>query len=166
MQNNKLLQAGKIINTFGVRGEVKIEPWADSPAFFSDIKTFYIDDKPINVLSSRIHKNFLLVIFEGFDDIKSLIKLKGKIICISRDDAILEEGHHYIVDLVGLNAIDNKTGETLGTVIEVMTRPANNVYVIKSENQQQELLIPAVDEFVKEINIDKGYIKFHIIEGM
>ena len=165
MQSNKLLQAGKIINTFGVRGEVKIEPWADSPAFLEDIKTFYIDEKAITVLSSRIHKNFLLVSFEGFDDIQNLIRLKGKIVYISRDDAVLEEGQYYIVDLIGLKAIDSETGDIIGTVVDIMTRPANNVYVIKGKSPQ-EILVPAVDEFVKDINIENGYIKFRLIEGM
>jgi 16S rRNA processing protein RimM len=168
MDNKGFLKAGKIVNTHGIRGEVRIEPWADSPAFLSNIETLYIDEKPIRIISSRTHKSFLLTALEGVSDVASAIKLKNKIVYISRSDVFLEEGQFFIADLIGLRAIDSKTNEDFGLVSDVMSLPAQNIYVItdKQDNSPNERLIPAVKEFVDEINIDAGYIKFRLIEGM
>ena len=165
----KYLEAGVIVNTHGIRGELRIQPWADSPAFLANIDTFYIDDKPVKVITSKIHKSFLLVTLEGVSDIESAIRQKNKIVYISRDEITLEDDRHFVVDLIGLKAIDTETNEEFGVVSEVLSLPSNNVYVIKNEqdnNTKKETLIPAVADFVKEINIDAGYIKFRLIEGM
>ena len=160
---SKLLQAGKIVNTHGIRGEVRIEPWADSPAFLANLDTLYIDGKPTGVVSARVHKGYLIASLEGIFDIDGAIRMKNKTVCICRDDVELEDGQNFIADLIGLRAIDEKTGEELGVISDVLPRPANNVYVIKGE---REILVPAVPDFVKEISIPNGYIKFSLIDGM
>ena len=165
MDKDKYLKAGKILNTHGIRGEVRIEPWADSPAFLLNIDTFYIDNEPIKVISSKVHKNSLLVSLDGINDFESAIKLKNKIIYISRHDARLEKGSFFIVDLIGLNAVNFETGNKIGIVSDYLSRPANDVYVIKKDDDSGEMLIPNVPDLVKEINIDTGYIKFRLIEG-
>ena len=169
MDKNKYLEAGIIVNTHGVRGEVRIKPWADSPAFLAGIKTLYIDEKPIKLISSKVHKNFLLASLDGIHDFDDAIKLKNKIVYISREDVVLEEGRYFVADLIGLRAIDAETGKDIGIVSDVMSYPANNVYIIKNASDTEntkEILIPAVPDFVKEINIDAGFIKFRLIEGM
>ena len=162
MQDN-LLESGKIVNTFGVRGEVKIQPWADTPDFLTGFEHLYIDGLPVKVLSARVHKGCVIVALEGVVDIEGSIKLKNKTVSINREDVQLELGRHFIADLVGLSAIDSKTGGEIGTVTDVLTLPANNVYVVKGA---KEILIPAVPEFVREININEGYISFNLIEGL
>jgi len=159
------LQAGEIVNTFGVHGELKINPWTDSPAFLANIKTFFINDKPIKLVSSRVHKNYLLVTLEGINDFDSAIKLKNKIVYISRDDVHLEDGRFFIADLIGLRAVDYENENEIGVISDYLSRPANDVYVIITENQN-EILIPAIPQFVKEINQKAGYIKFHLLEGL
>jgi len=159
----KLLEAGKIVNTHGIRGELKLQPWADTPDFLAGFKRLYIDGAPVEVLSARAHKGCVIAALEGVTDIETAIRMKNKTVCIARDDVALEEGRHFIVDLVGLRALDAETGEELGIVAEVMPRPANNVYVIQGA---REILVPAVPEFVIEINIASGYIKLRLIEGM
>ena len=159
----KLLDAGVIVNTHGLRGEVRIQPWADSPAFLAGLDFLYIDGKPTRVLSARVHKSYLIAALEGVFDIDGAIRLKNKTVCISRDDVQLEDGRNFIADLIGLRAVDAKTGDELGVVSDVLTRPANNVYVISGA---REILIPAVPEFIDEVNIPDGYIRFHLIEGM
>jgi 16S rRNA processing protein RimM len=168
MDKKGFLEAGKIVNTHGIHGEVRIEPWVDSPAFLASIKTLYIDGKPISVVSARTHKSFLLTALEGVIDVGSAIKLKNKIVCINREDVRLEDGQFFIADLIGLRAIDSKTDEVIGIVSDVMSLPSQNVYVITGtqDNSAKERLIPAVKEFVDEINTDAGYIKFSLIEGM
>ena len=158
-----LLEAGKIINTHGVRGEVRIQPWADSPGFLAGFGSLYIDGKPFEVLSARVHKGFVIVAFEEASDIDAAIKLKNKVVFIDKDSVKLEAGQHFIADIFGLCAIDEKTGEELGTIADVMTLPANNVYVIEGK---RTILVPAVEEFIVETNIEAGYVKVRLIEGM
>jgi len=162
MQDN-LLESGKIVNTFGVRGEVKIQPWADTPDFLTGFEHLYIDGAPVKVLSAKVHKGCVIAALEGVVDIEGSIKLKNKTVSIAREDVQLEQGRHFIADLVGLRAIDSTTGGEIGTVTDVLTLPANNVYVVKGT---KDILIPAVPEFVREININEGYICFNLIEGL
>ena len=160
----RLLQAGKIVNTHGVRGEVKIMPWADSPEFLAGFDCLYIDSEPRKVLQARVHKNSVLVTFDGVSDIEGALALKNKTVFIDRGDVRLEEGRHFVADLIGLRVIDSQTGLEIGTIAEVLNRPANDVYVIRGG--AREILIPAVPEFVDEINVDGGNIRVRVIEGM
>jgi len=161
--NNGFLEAGKIVNTHGVRGEVKLQPWADTPGFLAEFKRLYIDGAPVKVLSAKVHKGCVIAALEGVDDINGAIRLKNKTVYIAREDVNLEEGRHFVADLHGLRAVDAGTGQELGLVSEVLTLPAHNVYVIKGA---REILVPAIPEFVEELDIAGGYIKFRLIEGM
>ena len=161
--DNNLLEAGKIINTHGIHGEVKLQPWADSADFLQSFGHLYIDGEKTGVVSSRVHKGCLIAAFDGVSDIEGAIRLKNKIVCINRDDIRLEEGRHFVADLIGLRAVDASTGSDLGKVADLLSLPANDVYVIKGE---REIMVPAVPEFVKEINIECGFISFKLIEGM
>jgi len=160
---NKYLEAGKIVNTHGIRGEVKIQPWADSPEYLTGFEHIYIDGEPVKILFAKVHKGCVIATLDGVDDIDGAIRLKNKTICIDRKDAPLEEGRHFVADLIGLRALDSETGETLGVVADVLSLPANDVYVIKGE---REILVPAVADFIVEINIDAGSIRLRLIEGM
>jgi len=159
---NELLETGKIVNTHGMRGEVKLLPWADSPDFLTKFDHFYIDGSPVKVLSAKVHKGCVIATLEGVNDIDAAIKLKNKIIMIDKKDVQLEEGTYFVADLIGLQAIDSQTGEIIGIISDVISRPASNIYVI---DREPEILVPAVPEFVIETNLEAGYIKFRLIEG-
>ncbi|MCL2226846.1 MAG: ribosome maturation factor RimM [Oscillospiraceae bacterium] len=161
--DKNLLEAGKIVNTHGMRGEVKIQPWADSPEFLMDFESIFIGGAPIKILSSRAHKGCVIAALEGVTDIDGAIMLKNKIVYIDRDEVNLQEGRHFVADLIGLRAIDIETGDELGAIADVMSLPSSNVYVIKGP---REILVPAVPQFVKEIDIEAGTIKIRLIEGM
>ena len=161
---SEFLETGEIVNTHGVRGEIKIMPWADSPGFLCQFDTLYIDGKAVKVLSSRVHKTAVLCTLEGVDTVEKAMKLKGKVVSLRREQIQLPEGYHFLVDLVGLKAIDAATGEELGTVAEVLTLPAHNVYVVRGKGK--EYMIPAVPAFIVETNEDEGFIKVNVIEGM
>lgn len=121
------------------------------------------------MLSAEVHKSFLLVSLEGVDNIDSAIRLKNKTIYLKKDDFKLEEGTYFIADLIGLTAVDAQTGDALGKIDDVLTLPAHNVYFIKGEDEngeEREMLIPAVEEFITETNIEEGYVKIKVIEGM
>jgi len=160
---NRFLEAGVIVNTHGIRGELRIKPWADTPGFLTGFEHLYIDGSPIKVLSAKVHKGCVIAALEGVTNIESAIRLISKTVSIKRDDVQLEEGRYFVADLIGLRAIDADTSEPLGTVTDVLNLPANNVYVISGE---REILIPAVPGFVIETNIEEGYIKLRLIDGM
>ena len=159
----RFLQAGQIVNTHGIQGEVKIVPWCDTPEFLCQFQTLYVDDKPIKVRSARVHKGNVLVMLEGVSDVNAAMLLKGKTVYIDRTGVVLPEGRHFLADLMGLEVIDADSGARLGVVADILTPPAHEVYVVRGEH---EYLIPAVDEFLVETNVEGGYIKVRLIEGM
>ena len=161
---HRYLEAGKIVHTHGIAGEVKIMPWADDPDFLLNFKTLYLDGKPIHIRSARVHKNAVLMKLDGVDDINEAMRLKNKVVSIDREDATLEEGSFFLADLYGLEVRDADSGEVLGTISDVLTPPANNVYIVKGT--KREYMIPAVPEFIVETNVDEGYLLVHLIEGM
>ena len=157
------IEAGKVANTHGIRGEVRLLPWADSPDFLTGFEFFYIDDKPVRVLSAKVHKGCVIATLEGVENIDAAIRLKNKVIKVRKDDVFLEEGRYFVADLVGLQVIDADSGESLGVLSDVLSLPSNNVYVIKGE---REILVPAVPEFIVETSLDDGFVKVRLIEGL
>lgn len=161
--NTKFLEAGQIINTHGVGGEVKISPWCDSAAFLCDFDTFYIDGKPVSVLAARVHKGFLLAKLEAVSDLDAANRLRGKVVSIDRSGVSLPDGRFFIADLIGLEVRSAETGQILGTLTDVMDLPGNEVYHVKG---QKEYLIPAVKSFIAETNLEAGYMLVNLLEGM
>ena len=156
------LEAGKITNTHGVRGEVRITPWADSAAFLRGFRTFYIDGQPVRVLRSRVHKNQLIAQLEGYDDVNAAMTLKNKVIHIDRADAKLPEGRYFLQDLLGMRVVSD-AGETLGELADVLDLLQGSVYVVRGA---REILIPDVPEFLLNIDAERGEITVHLLEGM
>ena len=162
MKQEKYLEAGKIVNTHGIRGEVKIEPWADSPDFLKRFKTIYIDSAPVAVQSARVHGAFVIAKLEGVDDVNAAMALKNRVVFIDRADVRLPKGRFFIADIIGARVVSDE-GEVLGELADVMEMPAQNIYVVRGE---REILIPDVPEFIKGIDADSGIITVHLIEGM
>ena len=157
------LQTGKIVSTHGVRGEVKLLPWADSPEFLLQFDTLWIGGRAYRVESSRVQKTCVLVKLAGIDTVEAASALRDQVVSIDRADAQLPQGSIFIADLLGLPVY---AGETpIGRLTDVMSTPANDVYVVNGEDGQEHL-IPAVPEFVLERNVDEGYIRVRLIEGM
>ncbi len=159
----QFLEAGKIVNTHGIRGEIKVQPWSDTPDFLCSFKNVYINEKQYKIKSARVHKTMIILSLSGVEDVDSAVALKNKILFIDRNEAKLSKGEFFIQDLLGIEALNADTGESLGTVKDVMPMPAGNVYVIAGE---REILVPAVPEFIIETNVHEGYIKIHLIDGM
>ena len=157
------IEAGKIVNTHGINGELRIQPWADSPDFLTGFDCFYIGGEPVKVISAKVHKGNVIVVLEGVDGIDAAIKMKNKVIKIKKDDIDLGEDRYFIADLTGLKVVDADTGDDLGILSEVLSLPSNDVYVIKGA---REILVPAVSEFIVETNIKSGYVKVRLIEGL
>lgn len=162
MEKKKYIEAGKIVNTHGVRGEVKIQVWLDSPEFLRKFKTLYIDSKPVKLLSGRTHKGFLIAALEGVEDINAAMSLKNKTVFIDRADAKLPKGAYFLQDIIGARVVDEQGGE-IGTLEDILETPASDVYVVRGESEH---LIPAVDEFILSTDAENGVITVRLIEGM
>ena len=160
------LEVGKITNVHGLMGEVKVQPWADSPEFLCQFKTLYVDEShwPIQVERSRVQKNMVILKLHGVTDVNSALAMRNAVLSIDRKDVQLPEGSFFLADLMGLEVRDADTGEVLGQVADVLTLPANNVYVVRGG--AREWMIPAVDQFVAEINVDANYMRVHRMEGL
>ena len=162
MEKQRYIEAGRIVNTHGVQGEVKIEVWLDSPAFMRRFKTLYIDGEGRAVLSAKVQKNFLLVKLEGTEDVNAAMRLKGRIVTIDRADARLPKGAFFLQDILGAQVVDEQ-GNTVGTLTDILETPASRIYVVKGETEH---LIPVVPEFVMSTDAEAGVITVRLIEGM
>lgn len=164
---NQYLECGKIVNTHGVKGAVKLESWCDSPAVLASLKCIYTSQKgqyiPVKVLRASVFKQFVIMELDGVNDIDAAMLLRGTVIYANRSDFHLEEGDYFIADLLGLPVMDVATEQVYGTLKEVINRGASDIYVINTP--AGERMMPVVDEFVKRIDVEKG-IFVAPIEGM
>ena len=160
------LEVGKVTSTHGVMGEVRVQPWADSPEFLCQFKTLYVDQAhwPIKVERARVHKNMVILKFEGITDVPSALSMRNAILYIDRADAKLPKGSFFLADLMGLEVRDAQSGKVLGKIADIMNLPANNVYVVRGS--ERELLIPAVPQFIAETNVEGGYLRVNMMEGL
>ena len=160
------LEVGKITNVHGLHGEVRVQPWADSPEFIGQFSTLYVGKThwPIRLLGCRSHKGMAIVKLEGLTDVNGALALRGEVLSIDRDDARLPEGSFFLADLIGLEVRDAATGEVLGSIAEVLTLPANNVYVVRGG--KREILVPAVPQFVAKLDLENGFMLVNMLEGL
>ena len=156
------VEAGRIVNTHGVAGEVKIEVWLDSPEFFKKFKRLYLDGNERKILSARPHKQFIIARLEGVNDLNTAMALKGKNVDILRADAHLKKGEFFVQDIIGFTVLDEH-GQVIGKLVDAEETPASMIYVVRGESEH---LIPAVKEFILGIDEEKEEIRVHLIEGM
>ena len=163
----QFLDSGKIVGTHGIKGEVRIEPWADSPEFLCAFKKLYLDERGETAIKvkSRPHKNITLCKIEGIDTIEAAERLRGKTVYINRDDINLGEGVHFVQDLLGLEIRDADSGKVYGTLTDVLRTGANDVYEI-TDGSGKTYLAPVIDEVVTEINVDGGYVLLRPMKGI
>ena len=162
MSREQYIEAGRIVNTHGVAGEVKIEVWLDSPEFMRRFKRIYIGAQETEVLSARAHKGFLIAKLRDVEDVNAAMRLKGKTVTIDREDARLPKGAFFLQDIIGASVVDQE-GKTVGTLTDIMETPASRIYVVKGETEH---LIPVVPEFVMSTDAEAGIITVRLIDGM
>lgn len=158
----QFIEAGEIVNTHGIRGEVKILPWTDDAEFLKRFKTLYIHEQPYRVRSAFVHKGCLVAGLEGIEDVNTAMTLKGKTVCFARKDARLPKGRFFLSDIMGARVI-TEAGDEIGTLTDIIENPTQNVYVVTGETEH---LIPAVPEFILSTDPDNGIITVRLIEGM
>ncbi|MFS0865128.1 ribosome maturation factor RimM [Fredinandcohnia sp. 179-A 10B2 NHS] len=168
---DKWYNVGKIVNTHGIRGELRIISRTDFPEerykVGNKLHVFMDDKDPFEVVitSHRTHKNFNLLTFDGYDNVNDVEPFKGGILKVHESQlGDLEEGEYYFHEIIGCTVVTD-TGEELGVIKEILTPGANDVWVVKGE-KGKEILIPFIDEIVKEIDIEEKRILIHLMEGL
>lgn len=163
------MAVGLISSAHGLRGEVKVELHTDFPERFAPEVVVYLgeDLEEATISSARPHQGQILLQFEGITDRSQADALRGVWIFVSEDDAVsLEEGTYYVHDIIGLS-VQTTSGELLGTVEHVMPTGANDVYIVQTPgDDRREILIPAIEEVIKEIDLDQGIMIIEPLPGL
>ena len=158
MAKKQFLECGIIINTHGVRGDVKIESLCDSPEVLASLERVFMLEggkyREIEVKNASVFKQFVLATLDGIDDMDKAAAMKGITLFASRDDFELGEGDYFIADLLGLPVIDNVDGKVYGKIKDVINRGASDIYVVSTPTGER--MMPVVEEFVKRVDIDGG----------
>ena len=155
----EFLEAGEIVSTHGVRGEMKVLPWADGPDFLCEFDRVRIAGKDYPVESCRVQKTCNLLKIEGVDTMEAAQAMRGKTVEIYRCDA--PEGLIFAAELMGMTVLCE--GEEIGKITDVLDYPGNKVYVVKG---QKEYMIPAVKAFILDTDMEKEIMQVRLIEGM
>ena len=153
------IEAGEIVTTHGVRGEVKVLTWLDSPEMLCDFDRCRIDGKEWRLESVRVQKTCNLVKIEGIDSMEAAQALRGKVLELFRED--MDESVIFGAELIGMEVVSG--GETIGKITEVLDYPGNSVYVVRGSH---EYMIPAVKEFVLSTDLDSNVMEVKLLEGM
>ena len=163
------LRVGVITTTHGIRGEVKVFPTTDDVRRFDDLESCVINARresiTLKVRSVKYFKQFVILGFEGYDNINDVLEFVKKDLLVARKDAVkLAPGEHFICDLIG-NKVVTREGQELGVIKDVITSSANNVYVVKRP-EGKDLLIPVIPDSMIEHDMDNKTTKVHLIEGL
>lgn len=167
---DKLLKVGQIVNTQGIKGEVRVYPLTDYKERFEELEWVYMDtdtEKKYFIEKVKYKSNLVILKFKGIDDINVAERFRDKYLTISKDNArALEEDTYLITDLIGLK-VYTVEGEFIGTVKDVIQAAGNDVYEISSVNTAgKSILIPAVGEFIKNVNLENDTMTVKVIEGL
>lgn len=154
----KYIECGKIINTHGCHGGVKLDSWCNSPEELAALENLFIlkngSYEKHKVKKTSVFKQFVIADLEGVNDMDAAMALKNTVVYASRDDFELEEGEFFIADLIGVKVVDATDGTVYGNVTDIINRGASDIYVVETSNGER--MIPAVDEFIDRIDVNEG----------
>ena len=162
-------QVGVITSTHGIKGEVKVFPTTDNPKRFKKNMEVILDtgkeELLLTVESVKFFKQFVILKFKDIDNINDVEKYKTKSLYVTRANAVrLKKDEYFIADLIGLTVVD-ESDKVIGTLTDVIETGANDVYVVKMENEK-EVLLPAIKQCILDVNIEEERIRVHIMEGL
>ncbi|WP_339174368.1 ribosome maturation factor RimM [Anoxybacillus sp. FSL W8-1294] len=167
----KWFHVGKIVNTHGIRGEVRVisrTDFAEERYKIGNVLYIFMENKPpveVKVASHRVHKSFDLLTFEGYDNINLVEPFKGAMIKIPETQLQpLNEGEYYFHEIIGCTVV-TEDGEPIGEIKEILTPGANDVWVVKRK-KGGDVLIPYIDDVVKQVDIENKTITIHVMEGL
>lgn len=164
-----LLQVGVITTTHGIRGEVKVYPTTDDVKRFEYLESVLLDTGKelceLDIERVKYFKQYVILKFKDVDNINDIEPYKGKSLYVEREFAVpLEENEYYIADLIGME-VSLEDGTFFGTLKDVMETGANDVYIIKTE-EGKEVLIPAIKDCIKEVDVENGKMMIHLLKGL
>lgn len=161
------LEIGKVNNTHGLKGEIKMAMWCDDIDYIKQLKTVYLDDegkKALTLLSARQQKNVAILKLAEVTDIDAAEQLKGKVLYCNRDDAVIDEGAHYLADIIGCYVVDVDTEEEYGKIVDVLNYGASDIYDVESWGNHT--LVPAIADIVKEIDTEYQVVRIKPMKGL
>lgn len=163
----QFLEAGKIVGTKGLRGELMIECWCDTPEVITKQKQIYMDNgkTQIKVLKGRTHKKSAIILLEGIDTIEQADLFRGRVIYIDRNTIKLAKNQYFIQDLIGIKVYDANTNKEYGKISDVFKTGANDVYQITDYNEKN-YLIPVIDDVIVNMDIEKGELIIRPLKGI
>lgn len=162
----KFLEIGQIVNTHGLKGEMRVDPWCDSPEFLCEFDVLYLKDgRTLSVTQSRPHKNVAIIKVEGIDTVEKADEMRKTVLYIDRDDVELDDGAFFVQDIIGCEVVNAETRQSYGSVNDVIKTGANDVYQIK-DSEGQEYLIPVIDDVIVSTDIDAGVIEIKPLKGL
>ncbi len=153
------IEAGEIVSTHGVRGEVKLLTWLDDPEMLCEFDRCRIGGKEYAMEQVRVQKTCNLVKLEGVDTMEEAQALRGKVLELYRED--IDDAVIFAAELIGMEVF--AAGEKLGKIVQVLDYPGNSVYVVKGT---YEYMIPAVNAFILSTDLDANRMEVRLIEGM
>ncbi len=163
------LELGQIVSTHGIKGEIRLNPWCDTPEFTKKFKTLYFDcdgKMPVAVTSARPHGNVSIMKLCGVDSVEAAAALRGKMLYFKRADAHLEKGTWFISELLDCTVTDfDNRGTVYGIITDVSSTGANDVWYIKTPSGE-EVLIPAIKEVVRECDVENGVVYITPLRGL
>ncbi len=162
------LEIGKVVTTHGVNGEMKVYLYADSPASLFGVKKVYLDEKGmtgITVRACRSQKNMLLLKLEGIDTVEKAHTMIGRYLWADRNEISKEKDSFFIVDLIGLEVVNNSDGSHIGTLTDVISGGVQDIYTVRLDSGE-ERLVPAVPAFIKRTSLEEGKIWLEPIKGL
>lgn len=164
--DNKFIETGKVVNIHGLRGEIKVMPWSDSPDFICQFNVVYVGKlrKPYDVEYARVHKNTVLMKLKGVDSPETANSMRSDIIYLKREDINLEDGVYFVSDILGMTVKDSSNGRIYGKITNVHQTGANDVYEI--EENGKEYLIPAIPDVIVSIDIENSIMEISPLEGL
>lgn len=163
------LQIGEIVNTHGVKGEVKVLPLTDNQDRFDSMKSIYIDRngniEKIKIEGVKHLKSTVVLKLEGIDTIEAAEAMKGLFLQVDRKNAVkLSKDSYFICDIIG-SQVEDMSGVVLGKLTEVLQTGSNDVYVVRND-EGREILLPALKNVIREVSVKAGVIKVEIPEGL
>lgn len=162
----QFLEAGKIINTHGVTGEIKVQSWCDSPEVLLDFDTLYLSETElVKIRRAYVHKNAVIMRLEGIDTYEAAEALKNRMLYLNREDIELPDNLVFIQDILGFAVYDARTDVTLGTLRDVHQGAGHDLYII-ARPEQPDALVPACEPFLKKIDMEQRIITVETIEGL
>lgn len=167
MARKRFLETGKIVSTQGLCGEVRVQPWCDTPDFLLQFDGFYLQEgkEYRKVTSARVQKQMAILKFEGVERVEDAMGLLHRVLYIERDAVELPEGSYFEQDLIGMTVCDAQDGRVYGKLSEVMRTGANDVYVVRGETGK-EVLIPAIPDVVREVDVEAGIMRITPLKGL